>query len=182
MPRACSGPKASPATMTPNAVPTTGLTSPIRDTAPAGITRSPVNQHQYASPVPATISQRYPATAGPPRWGGGPSTTSATGSSARPPTTSCHETRVSMSTGGTQRLTSTKPSAETITEPKAPTRPSASSRPGERRTSSATPTSPTPAATRRVDPARSPMTAAARAITASGEVACRVEARPPGSR
>ena len=39
-----------------------------------------------------------------------------------------------------------------------------------------------PAATIRAMPARSPMTSAASAITASGDVACRVEASPPGSR
>jgi hypothetical protein len=76
-----------------------------------------------------------------------------------------------MSTGGVQRLISTKPSADTITDPDAATRPSESSCPGDRRTSSATPTVPTPAAAIRATPARSPMTSAANAITASGDVA-----------
>ena len=58
---AWTGPYASPAIATPRVVPTTGLISPISETAPAGMARSPVNQHQYASPVPATISQQVPA-------------------------------------------------------------------------------------------------------------------------
>ena len=89
---------------------------------------------------------------------------------------------MSRSTGGVHRLISTNPRAETATEPKAPTRPRASRWPGERSTSNATPTTPTAAATSRAVPARSPMTTAASAITARGEVACSVEARPPGSR
>ena len=89
---------------------------------------------------------------------------------------------MSRSTGGVHRLISTKPRAETTTEPNAPTSPRASRWPGERSTSSATPTTPTAAATIRAAPARSPMTSAASTITASGEVACRVEARPPGNR
>ena len=44
MPSAWTHPKASAATTTPSAVPTTGLTSPMRETAPAGMARSPVNQ------------------------------------------------------------------------------------------------------------------------------------------
>jgi hypothetical protein len=46
MPTAWIHPNASPATATPSSVPMTGLTRPTSETAPAGIDRSPVNQHQ----------------------------------------------------------------------------------------------------------------------------------------
>ena len=70
--------------------------------------------------------ERSRATAGRSSAGGAPSTRRATGSSTSPPTTSCQETRVSMSTGASQRLISTKPTALTSTEPNAPARPRAS--------------------------------------------------------
>ncbi len=88
---------------------------------------------------------------------------------------------MSMSTGAGQRFTSTKPSAETSTEPNAASRPSVLTSPGVRITSSPTPTRPTSADRIRTVPGRSPMASHASAITASGEVACRVAARPPGS-
>ena len=89
---------------------------------------------------------------------------------------------MSMSTGGVQRLISTNPIAETSTDPNAATSPRVSSAPGERSTSRPTPAMPMPAAAIRAMPARSPISRAASAITASGDVAWRVDARPPGSR
>ena len=85
-----------------------------------------------------------------------------------------------MSTGGVQRLISTKPRALTATEPKAPARPRAVTPSGLRSTSRVTPTSPTRAAPTRTRAGRSPIIGQARAITASGEVAWIVAARPPG--
>ena len=87
---------------------------------------------------------------------------------------------MSMSTGAFQRLISTNPSALTSTEPNAPTSPRASTVAGaaqdqQRHADQADERGPDPD-----QPARSPMTAHAMAITARGEVACRVAARPPG--
>ena len=44
MPTAWTGPNASCANATPSRVPTTGFTSPMIETAPADISRSPRNQ------------------------------------------------------------------------------------------------------------------------------------------
>ncbi len=45
MPSAWTGPNTSWANATPSRVPTAGLTSPMIDTEPADINRSPRNQH-----------------------------------------------------------------------------------------------------------------------------------------
>ena len=45
MPTAWTVPNASCAKATPSAVPTTGFTRPMIETAPADISRSPRNQH-----------------------------------------------------------------------------------------------------------------------------------------
>ena len=112
--------------------------------------------------------------------GGPPSTSSESGSSSNEPAISCHEMSVSIPTGGVHFFTSTKPRPETTTEPKAPSRPSPVTPSGVRSTSSVTPASPTTAARMRSTVARSPIRRKASAITASGDVACTVEASPPG--
>ena len=125
---------------------------------------------------PREAGQRGASTAG-----GAPSTRSPIGRRSSPPATSCHETSVSMSTGAGHRLMSTKPNAETRTEPSAAARPSMLTWPGERSTSRPTPTRPTTAAPIRIAPGRSPRAGSAIAMTASGEAACTVAASPPGS-
>src|ERR1044071_2798152 len=180
-PASCRKLSTSPASTVPSSTPVTGLSRPTRPTVPASSLRRPENHAANASAVATTATYRKPSTAGPSSAGGVPSNTTATGSSASPPATSCHDVSDSTSTSALHFLVSTYPSDDMViaaTEASTP-RQSAATAPVNR--ISTTPAMPTAAPARCRDRGGAASSSHANSIITTGEVAMTVDATLVGS-